>query len=115
MGAALYPQATELLITADGGGSNSARTRLWKRELQHFADESGLRVGVSPWRAGRWSSASLAPQQLLRDCVSRLPWMLVSIRRASKSVMLRCSPFRLNDPSSMVTGTTQFCLIDASD
>jgi len=57
MGAALYPQATELLITADGGGSNSARARLWKRELQHFADESGLRVGVShlPPGTSKWN------------------------------------------------------------
>ena len=47
MGAAMYPQAKELLITADSGGSNSARARLWKRELQRFADESGLRVSVS--------------------------------------------------------------------
>jgi hypothetical protein len=57
MGAAMYPQATELLITADSGGSNSARARLWKRELQHFADASGLRVGVShlPPGTSKWN------------------------------------------------------------
>jgi hypothetical protein len=48
MGLTRYPQAKALLITADSGGSNSARARLWKRELQRFADESGLRIRVSP-------------------------------------------------------------------
>jgi len=37
-----YPQAQALLITADGGGSNAGRNRLWKVELQKFADETGL-------------------------------------------------------------------------
>lgn len=46
MGAALYPTAKRLLITADGGGSNGSRNRLWKRELQAFAEESGLRIDV---------------------------------------------------------------------
>ena len=52
MGAAMYPQAKELLITADSGGSNSARARLWKRELQRFADESGLRAQCQPSAPG---------------------------------------------------------------
>jgi transposase len=57
MGVAMYPTAHELLITADSGGSNSARARLWKRELQHFATESGLRVGVShlPPGTSKWN------------------------------------------------------------
>jgi hypothetical protein len=42
MGKSVYPQARELLITADAGGSNGYRTRLWKRELQKLADETGL-------------------------------------------------------------------------
>ncbi|HEX9870098.1 MAG TPA: ISAzo13 family transposase [Candidatus Tectomicrobia bacterium] len=57
MGVAMYPKAKELLITADSGGRNSARARLWKRELQHFANESGLRVGVShvPPGTSKWN------------------------------------------------------------
>lgn len=57
MGTAMYPQATALLITADSGGSNSARARLWKRELQCFAEESGLRVSVShlPPGTSKWN------------------------------------------------------------
>jgi hypothetical protein len=57
MGLTMYPQAKELLITANSGGSNSARARLWKRELQCFADESGLRISVShlPPGTSKWN------------------------------------------------------------
>ena len=58
MGKKRYPQAKELLITADCGGSNSSRTRLWKVALQELADELGLRLtvchfppGTSKWNA----------------------------------------------------------------
>src|SRR5207253_10289351 len=43
MGTCRFSRATELLITADGGGSNSSRTRLWKVALQKLADEIGLK------------------------------------------------------------------------
>lgn len=46
MGQPAYPTATRLLITADGGGSNGSRLRLWKLELQKLADETGLRIVV---------------------------------------------------------------------
>ena len=36
-----------LVITADGGGSNGSRVRLWKRELQRFANETGLKISVT--------------------------------------------------------------------
>ncbi len=57
MGKAVYPEAEELLITADGGGSNGARVRLWKTELQEFADESGLRIQVAHYPPGtsKWN------------------------------------------------------------
>jgi transposase len=60
MGAGAYPSATELLITADCGGSNGYRVRLWKVELQKLADETGLVLsvchfppGTSKWLSGR--------------------------------------------------------------
>jgi len=46
MGCTRYPGATELLVTADGGGSNGARVRLWKVALQRLADLTGLRLSV---------------------------------------------------------------------
>ena len=58
MGTAAYPQAQRLLITADGGGSNGSRNRLWKVELQQFADATGLRVSVCHFPPGtsKWNS-----------------------------------------------------------
>jgi DDE family transposase len=57
MGKKAYPDATELLITADGGGSNGYRSRLWKIELQRFADRAGLTIGVSHFPPGtsKWN------------------------------------------------------------
>ena len=57
MGTTTYPAATELLITADAGGSNSARARAWKLELQRFADRSGLTISVSHFPPGtsKWN------------------------------------------------------------
>jgi len=46
MGREAYPQAARLLITADSGGSNGARVRLWKLELQKLADQTGLRISI---------------------------------------------------------------------
>jgi hypothetical protein len=57
MGKQTYPDAHELLITADAGGSNSARSRLWKMELQHLADRTGLAISVSHFPPGtsKWN------------------------------------------------------------
>jgi hypothetical protein len=57
MGLAQYPQTRRLLITADGGGSNGSRVRLWKAELQKLADESGLAIGVChlPPGTSKWN------------------------------------------------------------
>lgn len=57
MGRRAYPNATRLLVTADGGGSNGYRTRLWKLELQRFADESGLNVTIAHYPPGtsKWN------------------------------------------------------------
>jgi hypothetical protein len=57
MGRSLYPQATELLITADGGGSNSSRNRRWKVALQGLADELRLTIRVCHFPPGtsKWN------------------------------------------------------------
>jgi len=57
VGRARYPDATRLLITADGGGSNGSRVRLWKRELQTLANELGLDIVVShlPPGTSKWN------------------------------------------------------------
>jgi transposase len=57
MGSKVYPRAKRLLITADGGGSNGSRCRLWKVELQQLADEIGLHISVCHFPPGtsKWN------------------------------------------------------------
>lgn len=57
MGRRAYPKARALFITADAGGSNGYRSRVWKHELQKFADDTGLRIRVSHFPPGtsKWN------------------------------------------------------------
>lgn len=57
MGADAYPNARRLLITADSGGSNGVRVRLWKTELQKLADETGLEISIChlPPGTSKWN------------------------------------------------------------
>jgi hypothetical protein len=57
MGRPAYPEAASLLVTADGGGSNGSRLRLWKWELQQFADRHRLTVTVCHFPPGtsKWN------------------------------------------------------------
>ena len=53
----LYPEADQLVITADGGGSNGSRLRLWKLELQRLADDTGLALSICHFPPGtsKWN------------------------------------------------------------
>ena len=57
LGKARYPEARILVITADCGGSNGNRVRLWKREIQRLADETGLAITVAhlPPGTSKWN------------------------------------------------------------
>ncbi|MEX6429922.1 MAG: ISAzo13 family transposase [Ferrimicrobium sp.] len=57
IGSVSYPSAAELLITADGGGSNGSRVRLWKLEIQKLADEIGIPITVCHFPPGtsKWN------------------------------------------------------------
>lgn len=87
LGQARYPGAHSLTITADCGGSNGARVRLWKRELQRFANETGLTVtvthhppGTSKWNriehrlfayiAQNWRGKPLVSHQVIVQLIS---------------------------------------------
>jgi hypothetical protein len=68
LGRASYPEATRLFVTADGGGSNGSRVRLWKRELQKLANEIGLDIVITHFPPGtgpriRWSPESTRSQR----------------------------------------------------
>ncbi len=66
LGQARYPSATCLTITADCGGSNGARVKLWKRELQVFANETGLAVTVThlPPGTSKWNKIGVSRTRL---------------------------------------------------
>lgn len=87
MGAPSYPNATSLLITADGGGSNGYRLRLWKLELQGLADEMGIPIrvchlppGTSKWNkiehrlfsfiTQNWRGKPLATHQVIVNLIA---------------------------------------------
>ncbi len=87
MGQQSYPTATQLLITADSGGSNGSRVRLWKVELQKLADETGLQLrichlppGTSKWNkiehrlfsfiSQNWRGKPLVSHQVIVDLIA---------------------------------------------
>ncbi len=63
MGRERYPHPRGLLITADGGGSNGSRVRLWKLELQTLADEIGIPITVChlPPGKSKWNKIEAPP------------------------------------------------------
>jgi hypothetical protein len=82
MGRQRYPNARELTITADCGGSNGARARLWKVELQKLADETDLVIHVHHYPPGtsKWTRSNTGCSAISRrtGAVGRspvaLPW-----------------------------------------
>jgi len=87
LGRPRYPRAKRLTITADGGGSNGSRVRLWKRELQVLATELGIDItvhhlppGTSKWNAiehrlfsfitMNWKAEPLVSYQVIVDLIS---------------------------------------------
>ena len=87
MGQERFPRARELLITADGGGSNSHRSRLWKVSLQALADELGIRLfvchfppGTSKWNkiehrlfnfiTSNWRGRPLVSQEVIVNLIA---------------------------------------------
>lgn len=87
IGRVRYPNATRLVLTADGGGSNGSRVRLWKRELQQLADELGIDIvvhhlppGTSKWNkiehrlfsfiSMNWKGRPLVSHRVIVDLIS---------------------------------------------
>ncbi len=87
IGAVRYPAAKHLTITADGGGSNASRSRLWKRELQGLANELGIEIrvhhlppGTSKWNkiehrlfsfiSMNWRAKPLVSYRVMVDLIS---------------------------------------------
>jgi hypothetical protein len=85
MGKAIYPNAGRLLITADGGGSNGSRNRLWKRELQSMSDATGLAIEVChlPPGTSKWNKSSTDSSLLSAKIGAASP---SSVTRSSSSL-----------------------------
>ena len=98
MGRPAYPTAPEILITADGGGSNGTRVRLWKAELQRLADALGLRLHVRHFPPGtsKWNKIEhrmfchITANWRGRPLISRMAIVeLIAATRTAKGLALR--------------------------
>ncbi len=105
MGAAGYPKASELLITADGGGSNGSRLRLWKTALQRFSDDVGLAITVCHFRPGssKWNK------------VEHRMWSAVSMNWRARPLVSREVVVNLIAATTTETGLRIRCELDTRE
>jgi hypothetical protein len=103
LGRARYPEAGRLVITADCGGSNGARVRLWKRELQRFANETGLAVTV----------AHLPPGTSKWNRIEHRLFAYISQNWRGKPLVSHQVIIQLIGATTTTTGLTVTCDIDA--
>jgi Rhodopirellula transposase DDE domain len=99
MGRAAYPEAKAILITADCGGSNSYRSRLWRHELQRFADEHDIAVTVAhlPPGTSKWNRiehrmfSHISMNWRGRPLISyEVIVQLIANTRTAKGLVVRC-------------------------
>jgi len=105
LGRARYPNATRLLITADGGGSNGSQVRLWKRELQKLANELGLDIVVShlPARTGAPSRSSAIACVIVE---------LISATTTKTGLTVRCQLDTSQYPSGIVVSDAEMAALN---
>ncbi len=119
-GKRLYPRARRLLITADGGGSNGYRLRLWKRELQKLADATTLSIEVCHFPPGtsKWNkvkhrlfsfSSSNWRGEPLRDYETIV--RLISGTRTAKGLTVSCRLDRRKYPKGLTVTDEEMALI----
>jgi Rhodopirellula transposase DDE domain len=104
LGAARYRNATKLLITADGGGSNGYRVRLWKRELQALADELGITISVCHLPPGTSKWNRIEPQL----------FAFISMNWRAKPLISYLVIVQLIASTTTDTGLTVTCQLDGS-
>ena len=121
VGRTRYPDATRLLITADGGGSNGSRVRLWKRELQKLANELGLDIvvshlppGTSKWNkiehrlfsfiSQNWRAKPLVSYRVIVD--------LISATTTKTGLTVRCELDTGQYPSGIVVSDAEMAAIN---
>jgi Rhodopirellula transposase DDE domain len=121
MGAPRYPKPTSLVITADGGGSNGYRLRLWKLELQNLVDELGFPItvchlppGTSKWNkiehrlfsfiTQNWRGKPLATHQVIVS--------LIAATKTKKGLLVRSRLDTRNYPKGRRVSDQQFALVN---
>jgi transposase len=126
MGEARYPEAKRLLITADGGGSNGYRVRLFKSELQKLADETGMEIavchfppGTSKWNkiehrlfsaiSQNWRGRPLISHEVILNLIAATTTKTGLVVRSELDV----SPYPIGCPPSDVDLETLHLLRDA--
>jgi hypothetical protein len=90
MGRPVYRKAKRLLITADAGGSNGPKVRLWKAELQKFADEIRLPIMVSHFPPGtsKWNKIEPRGVELRPPPRASLVWINYSVTGLWRSLVV---------------------------
>ena len=121
IGKARYYPANYLVITADSGGSNSARSRLWKTELQRLADETGLTLiirhlppGTSKWNriehrlfsfiTGNWRGQPLLTHQVIIE--------LIAATRTDTGLTVRCRLDQATYPKGVTVSDDELAAVN---
>jgi hypothetical protein len=121
VGRARYPQASRLLITADGGGSNGSRVRLWKRELQKLANELGIDIVVShlPPGTSKWNKIEhrlfsfISQNWRAKPLVSyRVIVELISATTTKTGLTVRCELDTGQYPSGIVVSDAEMAALN---
>ena len=104
MGRRRYPAARRLMITADCGGSNGARVRLWKVELQKLADETGLAITVCHYPPGtsKWTK------------IEHRLFCHIPQNRRGRPLISRRAVVELIAATTTTTGLTVACELDTN-
>ena len=115
------PSGRSLLITADSGGSNGARVRLWKWELQKLADETGLTVCVShlPPGTSKWNKIEHRLFSFITQNWRGRPLLthativsLIGATRTSTGLQVRCVLDRRKYPKQLTVSDQQMATIN---
>jgi len=121
VGRARYPQASRLLITADSGGSNGSRVRLWKRELQKLANEFGIDIVVShlPPGTSKWNKIEhrlfsfISQNWRAKPLVSyRVIVELISATTTKTGLTVRCKLDTGQYPSGIVVSDAEMAALN---
>jgi hypothetical protein len=121
LGRARYPNATWLLVTADGGGSNGSRVRLWKRELQKLADEIGLEIVVShlPPGTSKWNKIEhrlfsfISQNWRAKPLISyKVIVQLIAATTTSTGLTVRCELDKKRYPKGITVSDAEMAMIN---